>query len=233
MGYYIDTSSPADVILYIAIIVVAIFSIWAQTKVSSTFKKYSKLQANLSGYDAARLILDKNGLYDVGIERISGELTDHFDPKANVIRLSDAVFDQRTAAAVGVAAHEAGHAVQHATGYGPIKVRTAIVPVCNYGSMLAVPLVLLGLFINSYEIAFAGVIGYGLLAFFQFVTLPVEFNASSRAISLLRDYSTMDNEQIAASRKVLSAAAMTYVAAFAASTLQFLRLLLIVLRRKD
>lgn len=230
-GFYMETT--ADVILYIAIFAVMIFSIWAQTNVSSTFKKYAKISASMTGYDAARLILDKSGLRHIGIERISGELTDHFDPKAGVIRLSDSVYDQYTAAAVGVAAHEAGHAVQHETGYAPIRLRTAIVPICNYGSMLAVPLILIGLFLNSYPLAFAGVIGYGLLAFFQFVTLPVEFNASSRAIELLRDYSTMSGEQLTASRKVLTAAALTYVAAFAASTLQFLRLLLIVARRRD
>ncbi len=231
--YYPDFSNPADVVLTIAFIVVFIFSIWAQSSVSSSFKKYSKVSASMNGYDAARMILDKNGLYDVKIERISGNLTDHFDPKANVIRLSDNVYDQYTAAAVGVAAHEAGHAVQHATNYFPIEIRTAIVPVCNFGSMLSMPLVIIGFLLNNYTLAFAGVIAYGLLAFFQFVTLPVEFNASSRAIALLKDYSTMSNEQIAASRKVLTAAAMTYVAAFAASTLQFLRLLLIVMKRRD
>lgn len=231
LGFYPETS--VDSLLYIAIIAVMIFSIWAQSHVSSTFKKNSKIPSTLSGYDAARLILDKNGLYNVGIERISGNLTDHYDPKANVIRLSESVHDQYTVAAVGVAAHEAGHAVQYATGYGPIQIRTAIVPLCNFGSKLAIPLVLIGFLLNSYALAFAGVIGYGLLAFFQFVTLPVEFNASSRAISLLRDYSNMDNSQLAASKKVLSAAAMTYVAAFAASTLQFLRLLLMVARRRD
>lgn len=230
---YLPMETSADVILYVAILVVMVFSIWAQTSVSSTFKKHAKISSTMNGYDAARLILDKNGLYDVRIERISGNLTDHFDPKANVIRLSDSVYDQYNAAAVGVAAHEAGHAVQHATNYAPIQIRTAIVPVCNYGSMLAMPLILIGLFIQSYPLAFAGVIGYGLLALFQFVTLPVEFNASSRAISLLKDYSTMSNDEISASRKVLTAAAMTYVAAFAASTLQFLRLLLLVSRRKD
>ncbi len=230
-GFYIETT--ADVVLYIAIFVVLIFSLWAQTHVSSAFKKNAKISSSMTGYDAARLILDKNGLYNVGIERIAGNLTDHYDPKANVIRLSESVYDQYTAAAVGVAAHEAGHAVQHATNYAPIRLRTAIVPICNYGSMLAVPLILVGMLLNSYPLAFAGVIGYGLLAFFQFVTLPVEFNASSRAISLLRDYSTMPNDQIAAAKKVLTAAALTYVAAFAASTLQFLRLLLIVARRRD
>lgn len=231
--YYPSVQDPVDLFLYVLIIAVMIFSVWAQSRVSSTFKKFSKTHTTLNGYEAARLILDRNGLSGVRIERISGELTDHYDPSANVIRLSDAVYDNYSAAAVGVAAHEAGHAVQHATEYGPIKVRTAIVPVCNFGSKLAMPLIIIGLLISSYELAFAGVIGYGLLAFFQFVTLPVEFNASARALTLLRDYSTMDNEQLAASKKVLSAAAMTYVAAFAASTLQFLRLLLLVMRRKD
>ncbi|MBR3994431.1 MAG: zinc metallopeptidase [Clostridia bacterium] len=233
MPFYFYSSGSADTFLYLMIIAVMIFSIWAQSHVSSTFKKNSKLQSSMTGYDAARLILDKNGLYDVKIERISGSLTDHYDPKANVIRLSEPVYDKYTVSAVGVAAHEAGHAVQYATHYAPIKLRTAIVPVCNFGSMLAMPLILIGLLINSYNLALAGVVGYGLLAFFQFVTLPVEFNASRRAISLLSDYSTLTNEQISASRKVLSAAAMTYVAAFAASSLQFLRLLLIVSRRRD
>lgn len=231
--YFYFGSGTVDTFLYLMIIVVAIFSIWAQFNVSSTFKKNAAISASMTGYDAARLILDKNGLYDVQIQRVSGQLTDHYDPKANVIRLSESVYDKYTAAAVGVAAHEAGHAVQYASNYAPIKLRTAIVPVCNYGSMLAVPLVLIGLLINSYPLAFAGVIGYGLLAFFQFVTLPVEFNASSRAIALLGNYSTMTNDEIKASRKVLTAAALTYVAAFAASSLQFLRLLLIVMRRRD
>ena len=233
MPFYYYSAGSADTILYLAIIAVMIFSIWAQSHVTSTFKKNSKISSTMTGYDAARLILDKNGLYNVRIERISGDLTDHYDPKANVIRLSDPVYDKYTVAAVGVAAHEAGHAVQYAKHYAPIKLRTAIVPICNFGSKLAVPLVLIGLLLNSYPLALAGVIGYGLLAFFQFVTLPVEFNASRRAISLLDDYSNMSREQISASRKVLSAAAMTYVAAFAASSLQFLRLLLIVSRRRD
>lgn len=223
----------ADTILYFAIIAVSIFSIIIQSRVSSTFNKKTSVLTTLSGYDAARLILDKNGLYDVAIELTEGNLTDHYDPSANVIRLSQAVYNGKNAAAVGVAAHEAGHAVQHATSYFPIQIRTAIVPICNIGSKFAMPLVIIGLLISSYSLAFAGVIGYGLLAFFQFVTLPVEFNASRRAIELLRDYSTMDDSAIAASRSVLSAAAMTYVAAFAASTLQFLRLLLIVARRRD
>ena len=223
----------ADTILYFAIIAISLISIVLSNTVNSTFDKKSKILTDLSGYDAARLILDKNGLYNVKIEMTSGKLSDHYDPSANVIRLSEAVYNGRNAAAVGVAAHEAGHAVQHAVQYFPIQVRTAIVPVCNLGSKFAMPLVIIGLLISSYELAFAGVIGYGLLAFFQFVTLPVEFNASRRAIELLRDYSTMDNEAISASRSVLTAAAMTYVAAFAASTLQFLRLLLIVARRRD
>ena len=223
----------ADTILYFAIIAISLISIVLSNTVNSTFDKKSKILTDLSGYDAARLILDKNGLYNVKIEMTSGKLSDHYDPSANVIRLSEAVYNGRNAAAVGVAAHEAGHAVQHAVQYFPIQVRTAIVPVCNLGSKFAMPLVIIGLLISSYELAFAGVIGYGLLAFFQLVTLPVEFNASRRAIELLRDYSTMDNEAISASRTVLTAAAMTYVAAFAASTLQFLRLLLIVARRRD
>ena len=225
--------------LYLLLLVAVIFSFWAQFNVTSTFNKYSRLpnSSGMTGFDAARLILDRNGLKHIRIERIAGNLTDHYDPSADVIRLSDSVYDAKTSAAVGVAAHEAGHAVQHAVGYGPIKLRMAVVPICNIGSKLAIPLVLIGLFISAYfavdsnlgyYVAMAGVWGYGLLAFFQFVTLPVEFNASRRALASLRDYSTMTNEELSVSKKVLTAAALTYVAAFAISLLQFLRIFAMV-----
>lgn len=244
--YWNVISSYLELAVYLLLIATIIFSFWAQINVNTTFKKYSKLPnvSGMTGYDAARKILDSNGLYNVKIERISGDLTDHYDPKANVIRLSEPVHDQATSAAVGVAAHEAGHAVQHAVGYGPIKIRTAIVPVCNLGSRLAFPLIIVGLLISAYfeasggtglgyYIAMAGVIAYGLAAFFQFVTLPVEFNASRRAMAALRDGTIMSNDELSASRKVLTAAALTYVAAFAISLLQFLRLFLMVSRRRD
>ncbi len=222
-----------DYILYLLAIIVMFISIGIQTNVTSTFNKYSKLGSKISGYDAARMILDNNGLFNVGIERVAGALSDHYDPKANVIRLSDSVYDKCTAAAVGVAAHEAGHAVQYATGYAPIKFRTAIVPVCNFGAKFAIPLVLIGFLLNSYILALVGVIGYGLLALFQFVTLPVEFNASARAVSALNNSGMLSNEEISAAKKVLTAAALTYVAAFASSAIQFARLLLMVSRKKD
>lgn len=236
-----------DLIVYLLLIVAIIYSMWAQFNVSSTFNKYSKIRnsSGMTGYDAARTILDSNGLTHVKIEHVSGNLTDHYDPKANVIRLSDKVYDSNTSAAVGVAAHEAGHAVQYAVGYAPIKFRMAILPVCNIGSRFAMPLILIGLLLGGYysysggssigySLAMLGVVGYGLAAFFQFVTLPVEFNASRRAITALsgRIY---DKQELDASKKVLKAAALTYVAAFAVSFLQFLRLFLLVSggRRRD
>ncbi len=238
-----------DSLVYLFLMAAVIYSFWAQINVTSTFNKYSKItnSSGMTGYDAARKILDANGLYNVKIERISGNLTDHYDPRSNVIRLSDGVYGVSTAASVGVAAHEAGHAVQHAVGYAPIKLRTAIVPLCNFGSKLALPLIFIGFLIGGYysasggsdlgyTIAMIGVAAYGLAAFFQFVTLPVEFNASSRALSALRDSGTMQSEELSASKKVLRAAALTYVAAFAVSLLQFLRLFLIVAggrRRND
>lgn len=224
--------------LYGLVIFTLIFSMWAQFHVNSTFNKYSKVPtaSGMTGYDAARLILDSFGLRHVKIERISGSLTDHYDPKSNIIRLSESVYGASTVAALGVAAHEAGHAVQYAVGYFPIKLRMAIIPVCNIGSRLAIPLIIVGMLIGSaagsselgYLIAMIGVIGYGLLAFFQLVTLPVEFNASSRAIKALDKYSSMGSSELSSARKVLSAAALTYVAAFFASLVQFLRLFLIV-----
>ena len=235
-----------ETIVYLLLIAAVFYSMWAQVNVNSTFQKYSKIKniSGMTGFDAARAILDKNGLYHVQIEKVAGNLTDHFDPKANVIRLSDSVYGVSTSAAVGVAAHEAGHAVQYATGYGPIKLRTAIVPVCNLGSRLALPLILIGFLIGGYythsagsslgySIAMLGVIAYGLAAFFQFVTLPVEFNASRRAMNALEETGSMSGEELDDSEKVLRAAALTYVAAFAVSLLQFLRLFLMVSRRRD
>ena len=215
------------------------YSLWAQFNVKSTFKKYAvePTASGMTGYDAARMILDRNGLQHVPIERVAGDLTDHYDPKANVIRLSESVYGAGTTAAVGVAAHEAGHAVQYAVGYIPIKVRTAILPVCSVGSKIALPLILVGLLISAYcesgaqlgyTLALAGVLAYGLAALFQFVTLPVEFNASSRALAALSESGVMSSDELNGSKKVLKAAARTYVAAFAVSLLQFLRLLLMV-----
>ena len=211
-----------------------LFTIWAQMNVNSTFEKYRKVQtdSHITGYAAARRILDANGLHNVSIERVAGNLTDHYDPKANVIRLSDAVHDSTSAAAVGVAAHEAGHAVQHAKGYFPIKVRQAIIPATRIGSVLAMPLFIIGLIFATPALVYAGIIFYALATVFQLVTLPVEFNASNRAMAALESGGDLSTRELAASRKVLTAAALTYVAALATSLLTLLRLILIANSRR-
>lgn len=226
-GYYygIDYS-------YIVFVLPAlIFALWAQFNVKTTFAKYSRVRSDrgMTGYDAARLILDRNGLGYVRIEQVAGDLTDHYDPKANVIRLSQSVYGAQTAAAVGVAAHEAGHAVQYAQNYTPIKVRSAIIPVTNLASTAAFPIFLLGIVFSFSTLAYIGVILFGASVVFQLVTLPVEFNASSRAVKALAD-SGMSEDGVKAARKVLTAAALTYVAALASAIGNFLRLLSIAKR---
>jgi Zn-dependent membrane protease YugP len=223
-----------DMYYFILVVPAMLFALWAQFNVKSTFTKYSRVNLHgMTGHDSARAILDANGLYNVRIERVPGELTDHYDPKANVIRLSDAVYGQSTAAAVGVAAHEAGHAVQHATGYTPIKIRSAIIPITNIGSNLAMPLILLGIILSYPPLAYIGVIAFGLSTVFQLVTLPVEFNASNRAIKALATGGRLDTSEINAAGKVLRAAALTYVAALAVSLGNLLRLLVLVRRSDD
>ena len=212
------------------LILAIIFALYAQLKVKLTFSKYSDT-SNQHGYTAkevARQILDENGLQNVSIEYISGSLTDHYDPTANVIRLSDSVYNSTSVAAIGVAAHEVGHAIQHAQGYAPIKVRQAIIPVTQIGSKLAVPLVLLGLIISAFEwLIPVGILLYTAAVFFQAVTLPVEFNASSRALRTLDDNLILYKDEVKQARKVLSAAAMTYVAAMFSSLVSLLRLIAI------
>ena len=210
-----------------------IFTFWAQINVNSTFEKYSKLRtkSDMTGYDAARRILDANNLQHVSIEKTIGTLTDHYDPRANVIRLSEGVYHSISAAAVGVAAHEAGHAVQHARGYFPIKVRQAIIPMTRIGSFLAMPLFIIGLFLAIPALVYVGIAFYSAATLFQLVTLPVEFNASRRAMEALRG-SYLNKEELDASKKVLTAAALTYVAALASSLLTLLRLLVIANRRR-
>lgn len=206
-----------------------ILAMYAQTKVSSTFNKYSKV-GNRRGYtafDVARKILDSNGLYNVHIERVSGNLTDHFDPKTNVVRLSDSTYSSTSVAAIGVAAHEVGHAVQHAEKYMPIKVRNSIVPIVQFSSYLAWPLVLIGILVGAPNLASFGVILFTFVVAFQLVTLPVEFNASSRAIKTLDEQLILDEDEVKMSKKVLSAAALTYVAAAAVAIGNLLRLLVI------
>jgi len=211
-----------------------ILAMWAQHNVKSTFAKYSRVPSSMTGADAARLVLQGYGIGDVGIAQVGGQLTDHYDPRSNIISLSDSVHDVRTAAAVGVAAHEAGHAAQYAENYGPIKLRAAIIPVTNIGSNLAMPLVLLGIALSFESLAYLGVICFGVSVVFQLITLPVEFDASRRAVKALADSGTMTDEGLSAAKQVLTAAALTYVAALAVAIGNLLRLLTIVNRsRRD
>ncbi|MBQ9121287.1 MAG: zinc metallopeptidase [Clostridia bacterium] len=214
-----------------------LFAAWASARVNSTFNRYSKVTTfrGMSGRDAARAVLDANGLYDVRIERVGGNLTDHYDPKSNVIRLSDSTYANTSCAAIGVAAHEAGHAIQHATGYVPIRIRTAIVPITNIGSKLSMPLILIGILLSALGeayamIAYIGVACFALSTLFQLVTLPTEFNASRRALAAIEGCGMLTEEETGGAKKVLSAAALTYVAALFVSIMQLLRLLTIVNR---
>jgi Zn-dependent membrane protease YugP len=217
-----------------------IFSLWASSSVNSTFKKYSTQFSTrrITGAQAAQRVLSMNGVNTVRIERISGELTDHYDPTSNVIRLSDSVYDNTSTAAIGVACHEAGHAVQYAQNYQPIKLRSAIVPITNIGSKLAMPLILLGLALTamgdvSYFFIYVGIACFGLSLVFQLVTLPVEFNASRRAMVAIEQAELLTSEEQKGAKKTLRAAAMTYVAATAVALAQLLRLLIIFGRRSD
>ena len=211
-----------------------LLSLWASSSVNSTFKKYSQQHSRrgITGAQAADRVLRANGVFNVRIERVSGNLTDHYDPKANVIRLSDSVYNSTSTAAIGVACHEAGHAVQYAQSYGPIKLRAAIIPITNIGSKLAMPLILIGLLLVvfenlSYGFIYLGIACFGLSLVFQLVTLPVEFNASRRAMAAIESAELLTEEEQKGARKTLSAAAITYVAATAVSLAQLLRLILV------
>ena len=218
-----------DIYYFILVIPAVIFSMWAQSKVNSTYNEYSRhtTYSRMTGFEAARRILDANGLRHVHIERVAGNLTDHYDPKANVIRLSDGVYSSPSIAAVGVAAHEAGHAVQYALGYTPIRLRGAVLPVCQIGSTISWPMILIGFFMNSQPLINIGLIFFGSVALFQFVTLPVELNASNRAVDALAISGSFTDDELYGVEKVLKAAAMTYVAALAVSLAQLLRLVLL------
>ena len=211
-----------------------ILSMWASANVNSTFRKYSTQLSSrrITGAQAAQRVLMANGVQGVKIQRISGNLTDHYDPKTNVIRLSDNVFDNTSTAAIGVACHEAGHAVQYAQSYAPIKLRAAVIPVTNLGSRLAMPLILIGLLLSylgnfSYLLVYAGIACFGLSLVFQLVTLPVEFNASRRAMEAISSGNLLTKEEQKGARKTLTAAALTYVAATATALAQLLRLLVL------
>lgn len=201
----------------------------AQMSVKSTFNKYNKVLARngMSGAQAARAILDASGLQHIQVAHIRGNLNDHYSPKENIIRLSDATYTSNSIAAVGVAAHEAGHAVQYAKEYGPIRARTALVPVTNIGAQLAWPSLLLGMLLSMQIFITIGIVLFSLAVVFQVVTLPVEFNASNRALEILDQYGMLSADEQAGAKKVLRAAAMTYVASLALSIMQLIRLLLI------
>ena len=218
-----------------------LLSLWASANVNSTFKKYSHQysQRRLTGAEAAQRVLRANGVSGVRIERVNGNLTDHYDPRTNIIRLSDGVYSSTSTAAIGVACHEAGHAVQYATAYAPIKLRAAIIPITNFGSKLAMPLILLGLLFSMFSaysdlLIYLGITCFGLSLVFQLVTLPVEFNASRRAMAAISEGGLLTQEEQAGARKTLTAAALTYVAATAVSLAQLLRLVaLFGNRRRD
>ena len=213
----------------IVVLPALIFTLWAQMSVRSAYRQYSQVRNShgMTGADAARRILNQNGLHHIRIEAVRGEMTDHYDPRAGVIRLSEGVYNNASVAAVGIAAHEAGHAVQHATAYGALKLRNSIIPVCRFGSIAAMPLFIIGLLVASDALMTVGILAYAAVTLFQLITLPVEFNASHRAMKAIEGWGYMSDAETDGSRRVLRAAAMTYVAALATSLLTLLRLLLI------
>lgn len=215
---------------YLLVLIGAVASIIASLRVNSTFNKYAKVpsMAGLTGAQAAQRILQYNGIYDVRIEHINGNLTDHYDPRTKTLRLSDSTYSSTSVAAVGVAAHECGHALQHRDNYGPLAIRSALVPAANIGSKLGIPIILVGVLLSYNQIMIEiGIWVFALAVLFQIVTLPVEFNASSRAVSALGGYGMLGWQEVDGCKKVLKAAALTYVAAAAASILQLLRLILL------
>lgn len=230
--YYYDAT-------YILVLIGAVLSIWASLRVKSTFNRYrrERSSAGMTGADTAMMILRNNGIYDVAVEQISGELTDHYDPKTKTVRLSSEVYNSTSVAAIGVAAHECGHVIQHSQGYMPLKLRTALVPAANIGSKAGVPIIILGVILGSnFYLIQIGIWVFALAVLFQVVTLPVEFNASSRALRCIEEYGIVTVDERRKSAKVLRAAALTYVAAAAASVLQLLRLILLFggnSRRRD
>ena len=219
--YYYDPT-------YMLIVISALISLFAQFLVNSRFSKYSRVRSRsgMTGAQAAERILQSQGIYDVAIQRVSGKLTDHYDPRNKTLNLSDAVYASTSVAAVGVAAHECGHAIQHARGYAPLSFRSALVPVANIGSQLSWLFIILGIFFGgSHTLIMIGILMFSAAVLFQLVTLPVEFNASGRALKLLSETGILQKDEVSDTRKVLSAAALTYVAAATTAVLQLLRLL--------
>ena len=228
-GYYFDPT-------YFLVLLGAILCMAASSSLNSTYGKYAKVRSmsGITGAEAAARILSYSGIHDVRIEHTGGRLTDHYDPKNKVLRLSDSTYQSSSIAAIGVAAHECGHAVQHQKGYAPLKIRSALVPAANIGSRIGIPLILLGILLGlSDTLVQVGIWVFSLSVLFQIVTLPVEFNASSRALAMLQDYGITGGEETGHCRKVLRAAALTYVAGAAASILQVLRLVLLFGNRRN
>ncbi|MBQ2022269.1 MAG: zinc metallopeptidase [Lachnospiraceae bacterium] len=223
-GYGFD---PTIILVLIGVVI----SLWAQSRVSSTYNKYSKVRSRtgMTGAEAAMRLLHSQGIYDVTVRRVSGSLTDHYDPRTKVVNLSESVYGSTSIAALGVAAHECGHAMQHNEGYAPLRFRSALVPVANFGSKISWPLILFGLMIGGLgsPLCQIGILMFSLAVLFQLVTLPVEFNASGRAVRLLDSQGILSGEEVRGTRSVLSAAALTYVAAAASSMLQLLRLVIL------
>ena len=225
---------------YILVLVGVALSLFASSRVNTTFNKYSRMHNSrgITGAEAAQRVLRQAGIRDVVVERVAGNLTDHYDPRSKVLRLSDSVYGSTSVAAIGVAAHECGHAIQHANGYAPLKLRSVLVPVANIGAKISWPLILVGLLItsnSSWILIELGIFAFSLSVLFHLITLPVEFNASNRAIRCIADTGMMYGEEIVSAKKVLNAAALTYVASAASSLLQLLRLVMLTggRRRRD
>ena len=233
-GYYglgYSLFDPTMILVYIG----ALLSLWASSKVNSTFQRYSRVRSmtGMTGAEAAKRLLQSQGIYDVTVQPVRGQLTDHYDPRTKTVNLSESVYGSTSIAAVGVAAHECGHAIQDNVGYAPLRLRSAFVPIANLGSKISLPLIILGFFIGLTPFIEIGIWMFVLAVLFQIITLPVEFNASRRALSMLRDYGMLSSDEIGDCRNVLTAAALTYVAAAASSVLQLLRLLMLSNRRRD
>lgn len=221
---------------YLILVVPALMlAIWAQVQVKTTYRKYSRVpnSRGMTGAYAAQAVLNFYGITDVRIERVSGNLTDHYDPRSKVIRLSDGVYNSSTVAAIGIACHEAGHAAQHAENYAPIKIRNAIIPVCNIGSTIGIPLALIGWIFSFSILIYVGLGLYAAVFIFQVATLPVEFNASRRAIKVIDETQLLRDDEIGGAKKVLAAAAMTYVASMIVALANLLRLLMRFSNRRD
>lgn len=228
-GYYFDPT-------YFLVLIGAVLCIWAQARVSSTYNKYARVRSRtgMTGAQAAQRILQLSGIYDVRIEQVGGSLTDHYDPAHKVLRLSDTVYGSTSVAAIGVAAHECGHAVQHDKGYAPLQIRSALVPAANIGSRAGIPLIILGAFLGMNQVLIQiGIWVFALAVLFQVVTLPVEFDASGRALAMLGNYGMLEQDEVNGCKKVLRAAALTYVAAAASAILQLLRLVLLFGGRRN